>query len=584
MPNDELIECLLSYNPRSISRSKWDSAREVAADAVLATGVSTKTSAQASMSRLASFVIWHPVWDRVTVPDLITLLDPKYIDSFVALSVPHRKARPHLRRIARALGAMPTLIPSTKIQKRPRARSFWTKVSALGPFAALVCAYRRRGNALMFSTFQGLIPELSGVEWDLGQFIGEAASARDEKSSTFEGVVRAAQNLRAAPDVEPTGVRTVQSTKATSVRFMATKPLSRTAAVRAAKAAQAVRTAALEERGAGKRLEPVLSALPTLDPVISTAITAFRPHRFTNAEWVLVGDATRAFATAYDPPSLAWVRTQMGILARFSLWVALRPARLSAPAPLRAVELLGVGLVEEYLAGPIAYSPDATRATVRSVLRRGVRRLAPDQAPATISYQPVQAPYAPYECAAHVRLARNQPTSSTRRGLSALVALGLGAGLSANEQRTVTPKSIHEVELLDGVMALFVEVGGRSPRIVVVRVEYEELLREALELHRKEGRKDTDPLYGQLVTRHNAIAPVTTRARTALGLGVDVDPARLRSTWLVACMSAPVPLGALLRASGLRSARTLVDLVAYCPEPDESVVSAALRVAGEVGT
>ncbi|HVB51341.1 MAG TPA: hypothetical protein VND89_06365, partial [Acidimicrobiales bacterium] len=58
------------------------------------------------------------------------------------------------------------------------------------------------------------------------------------------------------------------------------------------------------------------------------------------------------------------------------------------------------------------------------------------------------------------------------------------------------------------------------------------------------------------------------------------DAARLRSTWLVACMSAPVPLGALLRASGLRSARSLVDLVGYCPEPDEAQVVAVLRTIG----
>jgi hypothetical protein len=59
-----------------------------------------------------------------------------------------------------------------------------------------------------------------------------------------------------------------------------------------------------------------------------------------------------------------------------------------------------------------------------------------------------------------------------------------------------------------------------------------------------------------------------------------LDAARLRSTWLVACMSAPVPLGALLSSSGLRSARTLVDLIKYCPEPDEAQVVAALRAIG----
>ena len=221
--------------------------------------------------------------------------------------------------------------------------------------------------------------------------------------------------------------------------------------------------------------------------------------------------------------------------------------------------------------------PDGTRATVRSVLHRALRRLAPDLAPRVISYQPVQPPYTPYECASWVRLARNQPTATYRRGMSAIVALGLGAGLAPGEQRTTSPDAIFEGVLPGGVTALFVMVGSASPRIVVVRAQYEDLLREALELHRKAGRKSSDPLYGLSKTRRNVTGPVTQRAKTALGTGVELNPARLRSTWLVAVMSADVPLGALLRASGLRTARTLVDLVKYCPQPDEAVVAAILR-------
>ncbi len=211
-----------------------------------------------------------------------------------------------------------------------------------------------------------------------------------------------------------------------------------------------------------------------------------------------------------------------------------------------------------------------------------MRRLAPASAPQVISYQPVQPPYTPFECASLVRLARNQPTATLRRELSAIVALGLGAGLSSAEQRGVTRESVVEGEL-GSTTALFVKVGGAIPRTVVVRATYERLLREVLDLHQKAGRKPTDPLYGLSKTRHNVTGPVTQRAKTALTTGVDVDPARLRSTWLVAAMSAPVPLGALLRASGLRSARTLVDLLAYCPSPDEAAVAAILRPYEERG-
>jgi hypothetical protein len=376
-------------------------------------------------------------------------------------------------------------------------------------------------------------------------------------------------------------VRTIENAKAKSDQAKTAKPQSRTATVKAAKAALALRTAAAEEIAAGMRPEPTLGELPEVSPVVAEAIAAFRPNLFTDSQWELVADATRQLATAYEPVSVNWVQTQMGAIARFCRWAVARPARGSSTDPLRPAELLVEGLVEEYVAGPLSSSPDGTLTTVRSILRRALRRLAPDLAPRVIKLAPRQPPYTPLECASWVRLARNQPTATFRRGMSAIIALGLGAGLAPGEQRAITPDSIFEGALPNGVIGLFVRVGGERARTVVVRAQYEELLREALELHRKAGRKSSDPLYGLSKTRRNVTGRVTSRAKTALGTGVDLDPARLRSTWLVACMSVDIPLGALLRASGLRSARTLVDLVKYCPEPDETTVSTILHAVQE---
>ena len=573
LPTNEDIDRLLRYYPRGLPERQWNLAREVAIGAVVASGASTDESAMVLLGNLARFLVWHPVWDRTAPPDLEVLLRASYVEAFVAASPKHRVARPYLRRIARTIGAVPTTTAIRRVKNRPAARHFWTTVTDLGPFAALAEAYRRRGYAVMATIFDGLICELATADWDHSQFITEAACARGEAQGTVKPAVRAAEELRVAGDVEPMGVRVVHSTKTTSVKPKVAKPLSRSAAVRVAKATHAEREAA---RASGPRGPLEVGELPEIDPVIAAAVAAFRPYRFSDASWGLVDVATRHLATAYEPPSVGWVRTQMGILARFCLWVATRPSRPAPTETLRPAELLEMGLVEAYLAGPVASSPDSTRATTRSVLRRALRRLAPESAPQVISYQPVQPPYTPLECASLVRLARNQPTATLRRGLSAIVALGLGAGLSSAEQRGVTPASIVEGEL-SGTTALFVTVGGATSRTVVVRAQYEGLLREALDLHRKAGRKSTDPLYGLSVTRHNVTAPVTQRAKTALGTGIDLDPARLRSTWLVAAMSAPVPLGALLRASGLRSARTLVDLLAYCPSPDEAAVAAILR-------
>ena len=572
MSQDRLSEKLNQYQPRGLSKDPWNLARLAAVTAVVATGVSTDESAIVLLGHLARFLVWHPAWDRTASPDLQVLLREPYVEAYVAASAKHRVARPYLRRVARAIGAIPVTTAVRRVKQRPAARRFWTTVVDLGSFTTLAEAYRRCGYAVMATIFEGLNAELATADWDIDR-LTEVACARPGEPGTVGPTVRATVELRVARDVEPMGVRVVHSTKAEPVKPKVAKPLSRTAAVRAAKAEiaqlEAVRVSAV-------RGHVELGELPELSGEIADAVAAFRPHQFSDANWELVEVATRHLATAYEPPSVSWVRTQMGILARFCLWVASRPSRPSPTEALRPAELLEGGLVEAYLAGPVAASPDSTRATVRSALRRAVRRLAPASAPQVISYQPVQPPYTPFECASLVRLARNQPTATLRRELSAIVALGLGAGLSSAEQRGVTPESIVEGEL-DATPALFVKVGGATPRTVVVRATYEGLMREVLDLHRKAGRKPTDPLYGLSKTRHNVTSPVTQRAKTALTTGVDVDPARLRSTWLVAVMSAPVPLGALLRASGLRSARTLVDLVAYCPEPDEAAVASILR-------
>ena len=114
----------------------------------------------------------------------------------------------------------------------------------------------------------------------------------------------------------------------------------------------------------------------------------------------------------------------------------------------------------------------------------------------------------------------------------------------------------------------------------MVRAEVEALLREALDAHALARRGTATPLHGVKPDRRNGANRVASRAVTATGTGVDVDVARLRATWLVACMSAPVPLGALLHAAGLRTPRTLADLLAHCPPPDPLAVAAVLRATG----
>lgn len=76
--------------------------------------------------------------------------------------------------------------------------------------------------------------------------------------------------------------------------------------------------------------------------------------------------------------------------------------------------------------------------------------------------------------------------------------------------------------------------------------------------------------------RRNVTSPGVAAAVTATGAEVQVAVNRLRATWLVALMCSPVPLAVLLRAAGLRSARSLVDLLSHCPAADDEQVARLL--------
>lgn len=161
-----------------------------------------------------------------------------------------------------------------------------------------------------------------------------------------------------------------------------------------------------------------------------------------------------------------------------------------------------------------------------------------------------------------------------------MVGLGLGAGLDGRDLKTVTRDDLGEVGLDPTKTILMVTVtGGREPRTVPVRAGYDVLVREGLTLHDQCGRGPRAVLLGQDTTRDHVTSPVTERAVHAdVTKSVNIDASRLRNTWVVAAMCANVPMADLLRAAGLRSARTISDLLPFCPDADPEVITAALAV------
>lgn len=120
--------------------------------------------------------------------------------------------------------------------------------------------------------------------------------------------------------------------------------------------------------------------------------------------------------------------------------------------------------VEGYIAGGCPHLAASSRATRRAYLRSYGRQIT-TTAPWPPSIRPLRQDYAvvPYSDAEVARLlevAASQRTTTQRRHLQALLALGLGAGLFPKESWSVTTDDLMEKH---GVLCL--TVPGNRPRV-----------------------------------------------------------------------------------------------------------------------
>jgi hypothetical protein len=169
-----------------------------------------------------------------------------------------------------------------------------------------------------------------------------------------------------------------------------------------------------------------------------------------------------------------------------------------------------------------------------------------------ISHVSVKPCYSPAEMAAILRVSWVQPTENLQRWLALIVALGAGAGLDSPDLRYLWVRHITDRR----AHGIWIDVPGPRPRTVVVRQPYEALLRSALY-----GRKPDGLAIGRVLGRRNITSHTIKRA--ALYKIPHIEQSRLRSTWLADLMTDPVPIGLLLKTAGLKSARTLIELLPH---------------------
>jgi hypothetical protein len=210
-----------------------------------------------------------------------------------------------------------------------------------------------------------------------------------------------------------------------------------------------------------------------------------------------------------------------------------------------------------------------SRGTYRTTLRRlgrALTRKAPWQPrPEPMRRRKVALPYTAAELAALQEDARHQSTASRRRGATALIALGAGAGLDG---RWVT--KVHGTDVRRVGSVVVVRVGHPRPRDVPVLDQFEE---EVLRLAAEAG---DELLIGGSSSHRNRTNLLVKRLEVG-HRHPRLSVPRLRSTWIVEHLSRGTRLPEQLTAAGNILIETFDQLLEFVPPLEEEHVRRMLR-------
>jgi len=215
---------------------------------------------------------------------------------------------------------------------------------------------------------------------------------------------------------------------------------------------------------------------------------------------------------------------------------------------------------------------DAARGNLRTQLLRVAEAVMdPRFAPVRLSALSPAEPSAPYtrpELAALSSWVESQTTAYRRDNARTLVALGLGAGLSASEIGNIRAGDIARDD--SGVL---VRVTGARSREVPSTVAQEETIWSRAEM--------LSPENYMFRPEHGAYYPnlVNSFVRRGQRSGVVPQSQRLRATWIVAHLDAGTPTGPLLDAAGVDSLEAFTRYVRFLAPVDDALARALLRLA-----
>lgn len=596
----EVAAAIAGYTPTVLSEQAWKVAATVVRAAVTEMRPSTKATAATHLSAVCRHLSVCG-WDGASKPDLADLLTENRIAatprSATASASTHSQRKSLLRTVARANGWMPQRQPVTNPHPRAVAPVLAENLDKPVPATVLVAAWEQQ-TGLRAATAEPLKPLVASLRatsdgagpgrivasdqdvpgstvWSSATLLSltEATDIQVTRMSSTPQQTATAQQRQLASD--PSASNTTPLGKPAKAKPVKTdsrgKPMSRRAALAYAKAAKAAQDAAASQQGAGELAVP---DPPAVTAEVESAVKTFTPHSPARTAWQQNTDLAHRLVLGYQPTSARNARNVCSQVAAFLTWFVTWPGRTST-GTVTGAELLAPGVVEAWM--DATGRSDRSKQTMRSTMRRALASLNPAVKHREVSYKAVSAPYSPDEMATWRFLAANQRTPAGRANLGFIVGLCAGAGLDSGDLRLLTPNAFTVVSLPSEVTVTVSE--GPRARTVPVRADYRPLVEGALASHAAAGKGADDLLVGQVRDRTTVASTPVRAAKTATDSRV-VEVARLRNTWLVAQLSAAVPLRDVLAASGLTSARTVTDLLPYCAPADAAAVAAVLAGVG----
>lgn len=214
--------------------------------------------------------------------------------------------------------------------------------------------------------------------------------------------------------------------------------------------------------------------------------------------------------------------------------------------------------IERFVAEGLGHYAPASRGNRRSMLLRMSEVLLGDKARrarlAPLPASTASAPYTNHEIA-ELRAWTRLSTGARRKNALVLVALGVGAGLSAGEVLGVTRQDI----VREGT-AVWVIVTGARPRRVQVECAWSDSLLRAVV-----GLEPGDWVFGngRATAGKNMVTNFVAKTATT---GLAPNSQRMRATWIVDQLRAGTAAVPLMRAAGVASLEAITRYVQFVDE------------------